>query len=115
MSDQQPDAPEGQGTSHAIAGLPRFEPERFINTLDDLDITEAQKLELLSTLWWIMAAFVDMGWGVDSVQYAIPELSKLASDFPSDAVEQKDAHTAGDFNEAATDAASMEGNDDQGI
>ncbi len=45
--------------------------------LDNSDLTEAEKakvIETLQTLWNIMSAFVDMGWGLDNMRLFFPEL-----------------------------------------
>lgn len=51
--------------------------DEYREYLDEFEITEEQKTELLSTLWWIMVSFVDMGFGVDSVQRCLPALRDL--------------------------------------
>lgn len=60
--------------------------EQFRHHIDEFDLTEEQQTELLQTLWNIMSTFVDIGWGVDTVQLYLPELfnepssDKLAPD-----------------------------------
>ncbi|NDW05115.1 hypothetical protein [Jiella pacifica] len=39
--------------------------DAYMSELDDFDMTEAQKRELLKTLWSIMRGFVDLGFEVD--------------------------------------------------
>ncbi len=39
-------------------GVLPFEASCYIEYADDLELTEAQKIEFLQTLWHIMAAFV---------------------------------------------------------
>ena len=62
------------GTSPARApneqsvGVLPLDVKKYQSHLEDFDMTEEQKLELLETLWSIMAAFVDLGFGRDSVQ-----------------------------------------------
>ncbi len=51
-----------------------FNPDDYLADLEAFDLSEAQKRELLQTLWNIMCAFVDIGWGVDTVQHIFPEL-----------------------------------------
>ena len=51
-----------------------FNAEDYTQYLGDNDLSDEQKAELLQTLWNIMNAFVDIGWGVDSVQWFLPEL-----------------------------------------
>lgn len=47
---------------------PQCDPEKYREHVKDFDLTEEEQTELLKTLWSIMAAFVDMGFGVDSIQ-----------------------------------------------
>ena len=53
---------------------PKLNPEDYLHQLDEVDLTDAQKIELLQTLWHIMATMVDIGFGVDSVQSVLPAL-----------------------------------------
>lgn len=43
----------------------QFDPERYRAEVDLFDLTEAQKRELLMTLWSIMRSFVELGFTVD--------------------------------------------------
>ncbi len=47
---------------------PPFDPQPYLAQLDGLDMTDAQKREFLTALWEILSAFVDLGFGVSSVQ-----------------------------------------------
>ncbi|MEW8051083.1 MAG: hypothetical protein AB2809_11960 [Candidatus Thiodiazotropha sp.] len=47
---------------------PQCDMEKYQEHVKDFDLTEEEQTELLKTLWSIMAAFVDMGFGVDSIQ-----------------------------------------------
>lgn len=51
-----------------LAGIPACEPDKYREYVEDFDLSEAAQTELLQTLWSIMAAFVNLGFGVDSVQ-----------------------------------------------
>tara|TARA_R110002072_G_scaffold288769_1_gene455039 strand:+ start:56 stop:367 length:312 start_codon:yes stop_codon:yes gene_type:complete len=48
---------------------------------DDLGVEtlSEQQVEMLRTLWNIMTSFVDLGWGVDTVQLFLPDLFAQAS------------------------------------
>ena len=46
--------------------------DRYREHVAEFDLTEEQKTELLRTLWSIMKSFVDLGFGVDSVQHILP-------------------------------------------
>ena len=45
------------------------DPDKYREHLDELELSEQEQDELLKTLWSIMAGFVDMGFGVDSIQF----------------------------------------------
>lgn len=47
----------------------------YLAFLDDTNLSEAQKIELLQTLWSIMSAFVDLAFGMDPVQQALPSVA----------------------------------------
>ncbi|MBV1928177.1 MAG: hypothetical protein KUG81_01520 [Gammaproteobacteria bacterium] len=53
--------------------LPAVEPpkcdiEKYREHMQEFDLTAEEEAELLKNLWLIMAAFVDLGFGVDSIQ-----------------------------------------------
>lgn len=87
------------------ASVPPLDTSKYKIHMDGLGLSEAQETEFLTTLWWIMAAFVDLGFGVDSVQQFLPDLAKLSSEFGAHALHNNHAETAGKFNEAASDEA----------
>ena len=47
------------------------ELEKYRHHLDEFDLTEEQKDELLVTLWQIMIQFVDLGFGRDATTLAL--------------------------------------------
>lgn len=53
---------------HSPQGACVFNVEKYREDMDGFDLTEDQATELLQTLWNIMATFVELGFGVDSVQ-----------------------------------------------
>ncbi|MBX2808686.1 MAG: hypothetical protein KTR20_08650 [Cellvibrionaceae bacterium] len=57
----------------AITSL-TFDPQHFTQEIEDLAIDPKQAEALLESLWHIMAGFVDLGWGVDSVQLLLPDM-----------------------------------------
>ena len=54
-------------TASPTTALVRFDPDEYRGDLDELDITDEEKDELLRVLWNIMCSFVDLGWDVDAV------------------------------------------------
>lgn len=61
-------------------------PDDFRQDLASFDLTKAQEDELLQTLWNIMSAFVDLGWGVDSVQMVLPGIFEEVSSNPPESI-----------------------------
>ncbi len=55
-----------------------FDPEQYVDDFDELDLSNKQHIEFLQSLWHIMSTFVDIGWGVESVQLFLPELFEKA-------------------------------------
>lgn len=83
--------------SAAYYAPPKLNPQDYCDDLAELQLTDEQASELLNALWHIMSIFVDIGWGVDTVQIVLPDLfeniardsnplleSKTARDFTQD-------------------------------
>ena len=77
-----------------------FDAAEYMRYVEDVPLTDTQKIEFLQTLWSIMAAFVNYGWGVDSV---IPLLAQKAFESESTALQQ--VYPTPNFNVAADDEA----------
>jgi len=79
-----------------------FAAEDYRHHLRKLDLSEDQKDELLKTLWHIMSTFVDIGWGVDTVQMFLPELFDQSgqSSLADDSQDALDSGKASDQTEA---------------
>ena len=85
MKGDTPDKPINllSGSPSAIASHAplKLDPEDFREEIAELELNDEQAHELLQNLWHIMSIFVDMGWGVDTLQLVLPELHKdLAQD-----------------------------------
>ena len=92
--------------------VPKFDPAKYAPHTEDFDMTEAQQEEYLRTLWSIMAAFVDLGFGVDSVQRVLPVFQESASGTLENAVKQIQQIPIQEFNEAASPEAPEDSNHD---
>jgi hypothetical protein len=64
--EERPNTGESE-TNNQATSLPVFDPTRYRQHIDDFDISEEQKQELLATLWSIMSSFVELGFRVDVV------------------------------------------------
>ena len=73
---------DSEFASHGLnSGTPEFDADRYMHYVEDFGMTEDRKKEYLRTLWWIMAAFVNLGFGVDSVtRLFAPETSENGPD-----------------------------------
>ena len=85
-----------------LGSLP-FNPEKYLNYIDDPHLTDEQKTEFLQTLWTIMSSFVNLGFGVDSV---MPILEQKALEAGEDTLEE--SIPTHEFNIAAEDVANEE-------
>lgn len=94
------DEDAGSAGEMGYAGLPKLDVEEYLHYVDDFDLTEERKVELLETLWSIMYAFVQMGHGVDSIHRCLPALAELTSEADSDGVEKGNSKK---FNAAAAE------------
>lgn len=69
-----------------------FDPSPYLYHLAESDLTDEQKQALLTELWSLIIAFVDMGFGISPIQQAMDKFPKkktgLASGF-SDVVKSK--------------------------
>jgi len=61
---------------------PQCDLEKYHEHVKDFDLSEEEQSELLKTIWHIMAAFVDMGFGVDSIQL-LPSSTEKQDSLPA--------------------------------
>ena len=66
--------------------------EEYRPYLSEFDMDEAQKDELLRSLWQIMCAFAELGWPVNSIHFAVPELAQISSEPEEDEVNSLHLH-----------------------
>lgn len=67
------------GRSMPLASLP-FDPARYRAELDGFELTEAQRQELLLTLWSIMRSFVELGFTVDVCAALLSDIDPIPVD-----------------------------------
>jgi hypothetical protein len=78
----------------------QFDARAFAHFLDESDLTEAQKLEYIETIWTIVLQFIDMGFGIHPLQQACGQFSEspaLCGDADSDMVESSHSDFCKDF------------------
>jgi len=59
---------------------PQLDIEKYRPLVSEFEIGEEEQSALLESLWHIMKSFVDMGFGVDSIQILFPEIFENSSD-----------------------------------
>lgn len=84
-----------------MIGTPPLDVNKYRSHVENFDLTEEQKLELLETLWSIMTAFVDLGFGADAVQYIFRDTG--ANSLNSDGDEGEGTMPSSRFNRIAHD------------
>lgn len=95
-SDQPP---EGYPGSLAL------DPDKYRHHVESFDITEDQKLALLQTLWDIMRSFVELGYGVESVNRFLPAMREFSTESQTLEVQKEHHKRTTEFNETASDAS----------
>ena len=80
MTGEEPDTnstlskSDPAGLSHAGYAGDAFDADEYRDALIEFPLNREQEDALLQALWEIMRSFVDIGWGVDTVQLVLPEL-----------------------------------------
>ena len=64
--------------------------EKYRRFVDHYDLTEAQKVELIHSVWAIMESFVDRAFGLDSVQISAQVLRNRDSIRNADILESRE-------------------------
>ena len=77
--------------------------------LSEFELTEDQQNDMMLVVWNMMNIFVDIGWGVDTVQMFLPELFGKAS--PDSGKLLKQTRTLS-FNTMATNSIKTKGQKD---
>lgn len=73
MRSPRPEPPLSQETTSNRAS--QEDLREYLAFLDDTNLSETQKVELLQILWSIMSAFVDLAFGTDPVQQALSSVA----------------------------------------
>lgn len=67
---------ETQGISSALYDETTLDISEYQAYLKDMGLTDEQAQEYLRTLWYIVATFVDMGWGVEATQSILQQMAQ---------------------------------------
>ncbi len=57
-----------------------FDVEKYLAQAKDFDMSEEEKVELITILWDIMCRFVELGFGLDSISILGEQISQKPSD-----------------------------------
>lgn len=88
FNDLEPHAGTGPPQS-TKAGTLALDPERYRHHLEAFEMTPEQENELLRTLWELTIAFVDLGWGVDSIHNIFAQMVDKSLNSAENHVESK--------------------------
>lgn len=97
MSTESTDVESDDAVESIYSGVPPLDVDKYRKFVEDMDISDEECVELLRILWSIMATFVDLGFGVESVQRCLPALAEFSLAASPSEVKEVD----GKFNEAA--------------
>jgi hypothetical protein len=78
-----------ESEAEGFSGTLQFQPEKYRKYLDESGWSESKKDEWLNTLWKLMCTFVDVAWGIDPDQTAMPSLAKLYAESCSEMAQAK--------------------------
>ncbi len=67
-----------------------LDPDKYRRYLDDFELSEEQQNELLAVLWNICRTFVEIGFGVDSVQTIFSGIVEKTLQDDAGTVDRKD-------------------------
>lgn len=87
---------------------PRLDDDRYLAMIEDMEATEAQKRELLQTLWAIMVSIADLGLGLDPVQMLLSQNSDSSSRGETGPVNSSNTDQPKSFERAARVPPSVE-------
>ena len=90
------DKPSSPATTPSVVGMLPFDADKYLEHVEDFEMTEAQKAEFLRVLWDIMATFVRLGFDVDSVLPCFKETSENAPDALEQIIPTHEFNVAGD-------------------
>ena len=90
-------SPLGSGKTGGPGAL-TYQPERYRSAVADLDLTDDQCEELLSTLWVIMQNMVELGYSIADSKICESILGPFieATNSPTDAVESSQSDEVND-------------------
>lgn len=80
MSNDTENGHAGHADETALSVPPALEldPAKYLPMMEEFDMTEAQKIEMLQTLWEIIRAFVDIGFRMDICGQFLKNLEQVA-------------------------------------
>ena len=81
----------------------QFDARAFAHFLAESDLTEAQKLEYIQTIWTIALQFIDLGFGIHPIQQAcgqFDDVAALGGEADSDVVDSPHSEFCKDFERA---------------
>ncbi len=78
-----------------------FNAEEYLPEMTGFDLSEEQARELLATLWEIMKAFVDLGFGVESIHEFLPAWREISQEIKATEVDSKGSRLVQKFDQSA--------------
>ncbi|MEM9128334.1 MAG: hypothetical protein AAGA97_01255 [Pseudomonadota bacterium] len=69
-----------EGAAKRTIEPPGPDPALYAEYLEDFDFTDEQAREFLEAIFYIMKSFVEIGFGVDSLQFIVPGSGEMDED-----------------------------------
>jgi len=86
--------PDLSGGFNQEARKVHFDPEAYAHHIADLDLTEAQQLAVMRTVWDLLVLFVDAGFGIDAPTLAGANNTTMRAALPGSAALEKPEEVA---------------------
>ena len=90
MTGQDPGNTEEQDKTSTDYPTLTIDWETYGQMLADSDLSEDEQIELIQTLWSIVVAFVDLGFGIHPAQQCCGEEGMITTDVDDDVVHSSD-------------------------
>lgn len=89
-----------------VTGVLPLDVKKYEAQMEEFDFTDEQRVEILQTLWTMMATFVDLGFGTEPVQHFLGQWVSESLQSPDDRI--KDKSPSSRFNEVALENPAQE-------
>lgn len=78
------------GSDATAKNIVEVDVEKYIQFLEESDLSDVQKREFIETIYLILINFIDIGFGIHPIQHVFDEIDPKTIDMPGDVSDNKD-------------------------